>query len=61
MDEHQRGRFYTSSDGKKWTPAGEPFQAEKGYWTGAQVGFFCTRTKTINDSGWMDIDWFEIL
>ena len=61
MDEHQRGRFYTSSDGKKWTPAGEPFQAEKGYWTGAQVGFFCTRTKTINDSGWMDIDWFEML
>lgn len=60
MDAHQRGQFYTSPDGKKWTPSGPLFQAEKGYWTGAQIGLFCTRNKTINDSGWMDVDWFEI-
>lgn len=60
MDAHQRGQFYTSPDGKKWTPTGPLFQAEKGYWTGAQIGLFCTRNKTINDSGWMDVDWFEI-
>ena len=60
MDEHQRGQFYTSSDGKRWTKSGEAFQAEKGYWTGAQIGLFCTRNKTINDAGWMDVDWFEI-
>lgn len=60
MDDHQNGQFYTSSDGKHWTKSGESFQAEKGYWTGAQVGLFCTRNKTINDAGWLDVDWFEI-
>ncbi|MBO7552139.1 MAG: hypothetical protein J6T62_11560, partial [Fibrobacter sp.] len=33
---------------------------EKGYWTGAQIGLFCTRSKSINDAGWLDVDWFEI-
>ena len=60
MDEHQKGQFFTSSDGKHWTKAGEFFQTVAGYWTGAQVGLFCTRSKTINDAGWLDVDWFEI-
>ena len=60
MDEHQKGQFFTSLDGTHWTKAGEPFQAVAGYWTGAQVGLFCTRTKTINDTGWLNVDWFEI-
>ena len=60
MDEHQEGQFFTSPDGKHWTKAGEPFHAVAGYWTGAQVGLFCTRTQTINDTGWLDVDWFEI-
>lgn len=60
MDDHQNGQFYTSSDGKKWTKTGDPFHADKGYWTGAQVGLFCTRSKSINDAGWLDVDWFEI-
>jgi len=60
MDEHQKGQFFTSQDGQHWTKAGESFQAVAGYWTGAQVGLFSTRTKTINDAGWLDVDWFEI-
>ena len=60
MDEHQRGQFYTSSDGQHWTKSSDVFQAEKGFWTGAQIGLFCTRSKTINDAGWLDVDWFEI-
>lgn len=69
MDEHQKGQYYiavenTGTKGKykiEWNKAGEPFQAVPGYWTGAQVGFFCTRdNRTFNDAGWLDIDWFEI-
>jgi len=60
IDNLQNGQFYTSSDGKTWTKVGESFQAEKGYWTGARIGLFCTRNKTINDAGWLDVDWFEI-
>jgi len=60
MDEYQKGQFFTSQDGNHWTEAGKPFQAVAGYWTGAQVGFFSTRTQTINDTGWLDVDWFEI-
>ena len=61
MDAHQRGQFYTSLDGKKWTKSGEAFQAKEGHWIGAQVGLFCTRdNRKFNDSGWMDVDWFEI-
>ena len=61
MNDKQQGQFMTSKDGKHWTPSGEAFQAVAGYWTGAQVGFFCTRDeRKINDSGYLDIDWFEI-
>ena len=60
MNEHQQGQFYTSLDGQHWTKSGDVFQAEKGYWTGAQIGLFCTRSKSINDAGWLDVDWFEI-
>lgn len=60
MTDTQRGQFYTSPDGKHWTKAGEPFQAVEGHWIGAQVGFFCTRdSRTHNDAGWLDVDWFE--
>ena len=61
MNDRQQGQFYTSSDGRRWTPSGEAFQAVAGYWTGAQAGLFCTRdNRTFNDAGWMDVDWFEI-
>ena len=61
MDAKQRGQYYTSTDGKNWTKVGERFQAVEGHWIGAQVGLFCTRdNRKFNDSGWMDVDWFEI-
>ena len=61
MDAKQRGQYYTSTDGKNWTKAGERFQAVEGHWIGAQVGLFCTRdNRKFNDSGWMDVDYFEI-
>ena len=60
MNNRQQGQFYTSTDGHKWTKVGEPFQAVEGHWIGAQVGFFCTRdSRTHNDAGWLDVDWFE--
>lgn len=53
-------QFSYSLDGKKFIDAGEVFTATPGKWIGAKVGFFATRNTQINDSGWMDIDWFRI-
>jgi len=61
MTADQKGRFFGSTDGRHWTEAGEVFQAKEGKWIGAQVGFYCTREdRKINDSGYLDVDWFEI-
>ena len=69
MDAHQKGQFYVGVESQKskdksdikWTKAGETFQAVEGHWIGAQVGLFCTRdNRKFNDSGWMDVDFFEI-
>lgn len=53
-------RFSYSTDGKNFTEAGGPFQAEPGKWIGAKVGIFCTRTDKTNDSGYADFDYFSI-
>ena len=69
MDAHQKGQFYVGVESQKskdksdikWTKSGEAFQAVEGHWIGAQVGLFCTRdNRKFNDSGWLDVDWFEI-
>lgn len=61
MTDKQKGQFYVSTDGKNWSKSGEEFQATEGHWIGAQVGLFCSRdNRKFNDSGWMDVDWFEI-
>ena len=61
MNDKQQGQFFRSNDGEHWDAVGEVFQAVEGHWTGAQVGLFCSRdNRTINDSGFLDIDWFEI-
>ena len=72
MNDQQQGQFYigkglpVTGDGLldtniQWEKAGEPFQAVAGYWTGAQVGLFCTRdNRPFNDAGWLDVDRFEI-
>ena len=54
-------QFYTSTDGKTYIAVGKPFRAVEGVWIGAKVGLYCTRDRVkINDSGYMDVDWFEI-
>jgi beta-xylosidase len=53
-------KFSYSLDGNKFTEVGEAFKAEPGKWIGAKVGLFCTRPVQINDSGYMDVDWFRI-
>lgn len=71
MNDKQQGQFFigtqkTGADTTEntdiiWKKAGETFQAVAGYWTGAQIGFFCTRDdRKFNDAGFLDIDWFEI-
>lgn len=53
--------FSYSTDGKKYTKLGKPFQVREGKWIGAKVGTFCTRPAiTTNDGGWADVDWFRI-
>ena len=71
MNDRQQGQFFvgrqTANAGRvqntdiQWQAIGEPFQAVAGYWTGAQIGLFCSRdNRTFNDAGWLDVDWFEI-
>ena len=53
--------FSYSTDGKRFLPMGQTFQAREGKWIGCKVGTFCTRPSlTSNDGGWSDIDWFRI-
>jgi beta-xylosidase len=53
-------QFGYSTDGKKFTDLGASFPAREGKWIGAKMGLFCTRQNTINDGGWMDVDWFRV-
>jgi beta-xylosidase len=53
-------KFSYSFDGKKYVANGEHFQAQPGKWIGAKVGLFATRPVQINDSGYVDVDWFRI-
>lgn len=54
--------FWYSTDGKKWIQAGpgDCFIGRCGKWIGAKFGFFCNRTASRNDSGWMQVDWIQI-
>lgn len=54
-----RCRFFYSLDGKKYHPAGVPFQARQGKWIGAKVGLFST-TPHGKERGWVDADWFRV-
>ena len=53
-------QFSYSSDGATFMDVGEPFKARVGKWIGAKIGFFCTRNVKTNDSGFADIDYFEV-
>lgn len=53
--------FSYSEDGEAFKPLGKEFQAREGQWIGAKVGLFCNKPHmTINDTGWMDVDWFRL-
>lgn len=61
VSDRQQGQFFISQDGLHWTKKGDAFELVEGNWIGAQVGLFCTRdNRYINDSGFLDVDWFEI-
>lgn len=53
-------RFSYSLNGKRYIPAGQPFTAVPGRWTGAKWGFFCNRTAACNDGGWLDVEDLEV-
>lgn len=53
-------QFAYSTDGKKYTRAGEAFKARQGKWIGAKVGLFCVNPHGTNNRGWLDADWFRI-
>lgn len=53
-------RFMYSTDGKKFEPVSESFQAREGRWIGAKIGLFCSSYGTGRDRGWIDADWFRI-
>ena len=57
---HAYCNFSYSEDGKKFIPIGKEFEASEGKWIGAKVGVFCERPRHLNDSGYMDVDWFRI-
>lgn len=52
-------QFSYSADGKKFIPAGEPFQARAGKWIGAKVGFVATSPQG-SPKAWLDIDQFTL-
>lgn len=52
-------QFYFSIDGANFQQLGEKFTARAGRWIGAKVGIFALKTKTTNDSGYADFDWFR--
>ncbi len=61
FDKQAKCVFSYSTDNKKYTTFGSPFQAREGKWIGAKVGTFCTRPDMIiNDGGWTEVDWFRI-
>lgn len=52
--------FSYSTDGKKFTPVKQTFNAREGKWIGARIGFFSVQPSTQTDRGWLDIDSFSI-
>lgn len=46
--------FYYSTDGKRFTKAGE-FKARAGKWIGAKIGFYSVTPADTTEKGWIDI------
>jgi beta-xylosidase len=49
-----------SFDNKNFIDAGTTFTATPGKWVGAKVGLYAVRETQINDSGYVDVDWFRV-
>ena len=52
--------FSYGTDGRNFTPVGEPFKARQGRWIGAKVGLFATGTGKSREYGYADFDWFRV-
>jgi len=52
--------FYYSLDNSEYHLLGETFTAAPGRWIGAKIGFFCSSKEVTNNSGYANIDWFNI-
>lgn len=52
-------QFAYSTDGKKYTELGQPFDIVEGKWIGAKTGFYCMRPGKKNDAPFLDIDWIR--
>ena len=48
-------QFFWSTDGKRFSEAGERFRAKPDTWSGSGFGFFCNRYAPKNDSGRLDV------
>jgi beta-xylosidase len=53
-------KFSYSEDGLQFTDCGNQFLAKPGRWTGAKMGFFCSRNSVTNDAAFADVDWFRV-
>jgi beta-xylosidase len=52
--------FSYGTDGRSFTPVGEPFKARQGRWIGAKVGLFAVGTGKAREYGYADFDWFRV-
>jgi hypothetical protein len=52
--------FSYSTDGRNFSPVGEPFNARQGRWMGAKVGLFAVRVGKTREYGYAVFDWFRI-
>lgn len=53
-------QFSLSTDGRTFSPIGEPFLAQPDTWIGAKVGLFCTSLYGTKRGGYADFDWFRV-
>ena len=53
-------QLFWSTDGRRFTKAGDVFTAAPEQWTGARLGFFCLRGSLRNDCGWVSVTGLEV-
>ncbi|RVT71766.1 glycosyl hydrolase 43 family protein [Flavobacterium sufflavum] len=53
-------QFYYSYDDKTYVKAGVEFTASEGTWIGSKIGYVALREGTINNAGYVNVDWFRM-